>query len=100
MADRQASDNDPMENEVIHIELFSSPGCGRCRQTAEMLSELVHELGTESIDWRLVDVVEELDYAVALGVLATPAIAIGGRLVCTGAPNRERLRRLISETDA
>jgi protein-disulfide isomerase len=44
-----------------------------------------------------VDVVEELDYAVELVVLATPAIVIGGRLAYTGTPDRKHLRELISE---
>ncbi|HEB96189.1 MAG TPA: glutaredoxin [Sedimenticola thiotaurini] len=81
----------------MQIELFSSPGCGRCGETAALLEELVLDLDRADIHWRLVDVIEELDYAVALGVLATPAIAIGGRLVHTGAPGRRRLRELIEE---
>ncbi len=35
---------------------------------------------------------EEIDYAIALGVLSTPAIAIDGILLCTGLPSEKKLR--------
>jgi len=85
---------------TVHIELFSSPDCRRCRQTAEILTELILELNGHALQWRQVDVIEELDYAVELGVLATPAIAIDGRLAFTGSPSRKQLRKLICEAGA
>lgn len=76
----------------IRVEVFASPGCGKCGKATEMLRRLAAEFGADRVDWREVNVVEELDYAVELGVLATPAIAIDGRLRFTGLPSIGRLR--------
>ncbi len=89
----------------IEVEVFSAPGCRRCGQARALLQRLVAELAPHGeITWRAVDVLEALDHAVALGVLATPAIAIDGELVFTGLPAPERLRaalaaRLAARTD-
>jgi len=50
------------------------------------------ELGGERIEWREVSVLDELDYAVELGVLSTPAIAVNGRLVFRTLPSAKKLR--------
>ena len=75
---------------TIKIEVFSSPGCGKCGHAKTVLQKLAQELG--GIEWREVNVLEELDYAVALGVLSTPAIAIDGELIFTGLPSATKLR--------
>ncbi len=77
---------------TIKVEVFASPGCGKCGQAKEVLRKLSAELGAGRVQWREVNVLEELDYAVDLGVLATPAIAIDGMLVFTGLPSVRRLR--------
>lgn len=74
----------------IKIEVFSSPGCGKCGHAKTILQKLAQELG--GIEWREVNVLEELDYAVTLGVLSTPAIAIDGELVFAGLPTAAKLR--------
>jgi predicted thioredoxin/glutaredoxin len=38
-----------------------------------------------------VDVIEEIEHTVDLGVLSVPAIAIDGELVFTGLPSAQRL---------
>jgi predicted DsbA family dithiol-disulfide isomerase len=75
---------------MIKVEVFSSPGCGKCGHAKEVLRRLAAELG--GIEWREVNVLDEMDYAVALGVLSTPAIAIDGELVFSGLPSAARLR--------
>lgn len=77
---------------VIKIEVFSSPGCGKCGHATAVLRKLVAELGAERINWREVNILEELDYAVELGVLSTPSIAIDNELVFTSLPNANKLR--------
>ncbi len=57
-----------------------------------MLRKLADEIGGGAIEWRDVNILEELDYAVALGVLSTPAIAIDDELVYTGLPSKKKLR--------
>ena len=80
----------------IKVEVFSSPGCSKCGQAKEVLRKLADEIGGSSVKWREVNVLEELDYAVRLGVLSTPAIAIDGDLTFTGLPS---VRKLRSELD-
>ncbi|GMQ89330.1 MAG: thioredoxin family protein [Gammaproteobacteria bacterium] len=76
----------------IKVEVFSSPGCSKCGHTKEALRKLVDELGGGQVDWREVNILDELDYAVELGVLSTPAIAIDGELLFSGLPSVRKLR--------
>ncbi len=75
----------------IKVELFAAPGCNRCRDAKQALKEITEEIGEGHIQWREVNVLEELDYAVALGVLSPMAIAIDGRLVFTTLPSAGKL---------
>ncbi len=76
----------------IKVEVFSSPGCSKCGHAKEALRKLVDELGGDKIDWREVNILDELDYAVELGVLSTPAIVIDGELLFSGLPSVRKLR--------
>ncbi len=61
---------------AVNVDVFSSPGCGKCGHAKDILRELVEELGEEKVSWRDVNILEDIDYAVELGVLSTPSIAI------------------------
>jgi len=76
----------------IVVEVFSSPGCSKCSHAKSVLRKLVDEMDSEEIEWREVNILKELDHAVALGVLSTPAIAIDGALVFTSLPSVNKLR--------
>ena len=75
---------------TVKVEVFTAPGCSKCGQAKEVLRRMAEELG--GIEWEEVNVLEDLDRAVALGVLSTPAIAIDGELVFTALPGPRRLR--------
>jgi glutaredoxin len=75
---------------TIRVEMFSVPGCDQCLPAREALKAVAAEL--ERVRWRDVDVLAELDYAVELGVLSPPAIAIDGVLVFPALPEPARLR--------
>ncbi len=77
---------------MINVDVFSSPGCGKCGHAKNVLRKLVEELGKEKINWRDVNILEDIDYAVELGVLSTPSIAINGELVFKSLPSAKRLR--------
>ncbi len=77
---------------AINVEVFSSPGCSKCGHTKEVLRRLADELGGDEIAWREVNILDEMDHAVALGVMSTPSIAIDGELVFTSLPSAKRLR--------
>ncbi len=81
----------------IQIEVFSSPGCSRCGQVFDLLQTITEELGADRIQWRKVNVLDELDYAVKLGVLSMPAIAIDGKLVFKTHPTAPTLRQALED---
>lgn len=76
----------------INVEVFSSPGCGKCGHAKDVLRKLAEELGGDNISWREVNILDELDYSVELGVLSTPSIAIDGDLVFRSLPSAKKLR--------
>ena len=81
---------------TINVEVFSSPGCGKCGQAKEVLRKIAQEMGG-GIAWREVNILEELDYAVRLGVMSTPAIAVNGKLVFTALPSAAKLRLALEQ---
>ena len=89
---------------TIKVELFTAPGCDLCAKARQAVQGMVDALGADRIEWRAVDVLDEIDYAVSLRILSTPAIAVDGNLVFTSLPSLKMLRlelqeRLQSETD-
>ena len=53
----------------ITLELFSASACNRCAQAKRRLETMVDKFSEGTILYREIDVLEELDYAVSLGVL-------------------------------
>lgn len=76
----------------IKIEVFSSPGCSKCGHAKDVLRKLADELGGDKIQWRNVNILDEMDHAVELGVLSTPSIAIDDELVFASLPTVKKLR--------
>jgi hypothetical protein len=77
---------------TIKVEVLSAPGCARCAATREALRSVAEAVGQGAITWRDVNVLEEMDYAVELGVMTPPSLAIDGELVFPALPTPERLR--------
>ena len=75
----------------LQVEVFTAPGCGKCGRAKDVLKAVVDDWTDADVDWREVNILEELDYTVQLGVLSTPAIAIDGKLVFTGLPSEKKL---------
>ncbi len=82
---------------TIKVELFASPGYTHCARARQQLQRMVEAIGDDRLEWRAVEVLDEIDYAVAIGVLATPAIAIDGELVFTSLPNTKKLQAELAE---
>ena len=72
---------------MIKVELFSAPGCSKCAAAKMLLEQTVKQLHREDIAWRNVNILDEIDYAVELGVMSPPAIAINGRLAFASLPS-------------
>ena len=77
---------------MLKVEVFSSPGCSKCTQAKSILKAIVEDMGQGRITWREVNILEEMDYAVELGVMASSAIAIDGKLAFVSLPSASKLR--------
>lgn len=82
---------------MMKIEVFSSPGCAKCGHAKDVLKKVAEEVGGGRIEWREVNVLDEMDYAVRLGVLSTPAIAVNGELLFTSLPSERKLRQTLEQ---
>ena len=83
-----------MGKQAVHIELYTSRLCPRCRQARDLLAGLVSELGEQHYELECIDVIDNIDRSVARGVLATPSLVIDDQLI--GAlPGREALSELL-----
>ncbi len=76
----------------VSIEFFTTLGCNRCAAAKTTLLDLISELGQENFFYREVDIVEEVDHAVELGVLSSSSIAINGELIFAAMPSISKLR--------
>jgi len=85
----------PKAPEPLLIEVFGVAGCSNCTAVMAMVEPVVARFDT-AIELRLVDVLKEIDYAVRLGILATPAIAINGRLEFTSPPSARTFRARVA----
>jgi len=82
----------------MKIELFFSPGCKQCDAArAGLKSTAEKTLADVSWAWAELNVLEHLDYAVELGILTLPAIAIDGELVFTSLPTASELAAVLSQ---
>ena len=80
----------------MKIELFYTPGCEKCADTKDGLKLMAEQLVPDLV-WRELNVIDELDYAVELGVLTLPAMAINGELVFSSLPTPRQLQRELSK---
>lgn len=80
---------------TVLVEVLTAAGCGHCQKAKALARGVIRESGDASIRYREINVVDEIDYAVKLGVTRTPAIAINGELVFPTLPTREKLRHAI-----
>lgn len=75
----------------MKVELFYADGCGNCSAARLELKETVLAAFPGEATWSEIDIVKNIDYAVELGVLTVPALAIDGELVYARLPSAERL---------
>lgn len=77
----------------MKLEILGS-GCANCQKLMALTEEVVRELGVA--DAELVKV-EDFPTIMAYGVMATPALAIDGKLVMSGkAPSKAEVGSLIT----
>lgn len=83
----------------MKIELFYTPGCGKCADARDDLKAAAEE-AVPTVTWRELNTLDELDYAIELGVVTLPAIAIDGELVFSSLPSCRQLRRELAKRKA
>lgn len=74
----------------MKVELFYTPGCSECDAAQAALKVLAQD-AVKNLDWRELNVLDALDYAVELGVLSLPSMAIDGVLVFSSLPTAKQL---------
>lgn len=74
----------------MRIELFQTTGCKSCADATNKLKS-VAEQAVPGVVWRDIEVTKELDYAVEVGVMSLPALAVDGQLVFSSLPTPVQL---------
>jgi hypothetical protein len=80
----------------MKVEMFYTPGCSECVATRAQLRSAA-EQAVKDLQWLELNVLEDLDHAVELGVLTLPAIVIDGEVVFTSMPSVSQLRDALVE---
>ena len=81
---------------ALKLELFSSPACGKCGQVKKKLQKIADQ-SEGAIEFTVVNILQEMDYALKLGVLSTPAIAVNGKTAAFGLPDMEELEKILAD---
>lgn len=69
------------------IKVFGS-GCCKCSDAGKVVAAAVQEAGVDA----QIEKVTDFKAMMALGIMATPAVAIDGKVMCTGRiPSREEV---------
>ena len=76
----------------MKVELFYTPGCEKCADNKDELRAVATELVPDLV-WRELNVLDEVDYAVEVGVITLPSIAIDGEVLFSSLPTCRQLRR-------
>jgi hypothetical protein len=74
----------------MKVEMFYTPGCSECAAAHAELRAAAQE-AVKDLEWRELNVLDDLDYAVELGVLTLPSVAVDGELVFTSMPTVAQL---------
>lgn len=75
----------------MKIDVFYADGCGNCSASMRELKEAVLAAFPTDAAWSEIDIVKNIDYAVELGVLTVPAVAIDGALVFAKLPTAQQM---------
>jgi thioredoxin 1 len=78
----------------MKVEIIHTAGCETCTAAREKLRTVAQQTVVD-LDWREIDIREALDYAVGLGVLTLPAVAINGKLVFSTMPTETQLAQAL-----
>lgn len=76
--------------------MFYSPGCAACEDRQAELRAAAQE-AVRDLEWRNVNVLDNMDDAVELGIITLPSIVINGEVVFTSLPTKAQLCKTLTE---
>ena len=79
----------------MKVEMFVIPGCSECAVARARLRAAAQEVA-KNLEWRELNVLDDLDYAVEL-LMTPPSIVIDGELVFSSTPTVAQLRDALIE---
>ena len=74
----------------MKVEVLYATGCARCLRQLDGLRAAARQ-SDPSVEWKELNILGALDYAVELGVLRPPALAIDGELAFPSLPTPSAL---------
>jgi thioredoxin 1 len=74
----------------MRIDVLQATGCAKCLPEISDLRAAAWAVDP-GVEWRELDILQAIDYAVELGVLKPPAVAIDGELVFPSLPSPDAL---------
>ena len=81
-----------MENAPRKIEVLG-PGCARCKETFRVVAHVVE---SDKLPFT-VEKVESMDRMIEIGLLATPGVAVEGKVIFSGRiPKAEEIRAALA----
>ena len=79
---------------MVEVKVLG-PGCRNCQRLYAVVAEAVRELGL-AVE---VEKVEDLGRILSFGVMSTPALVVGGRVVVAGrVPGKDEVKKLLQGT--
>jgi len=80
----------------MKVEVLHASGCSKCLREIDGLRAAARQ-ADPAVEWKELDILAALDYAVELGVLKPPAVAIDGALVFASLPTPDALAAAMHE---
>jgi hypothetical protein len=80
----------------MKVEIFYMPGCSACEARHDELRAAA-QAAVADLEWCDVNVLDNVDHAVDLGVLTLPSIVIDGQIAFTSMPTVAQLRKALIE---
>ena len=80
----------------MKVEIFYTPGCSECVAAHAKLRATAQD-AVKDLEWLELNVLDDLDHAVELGVITLPSIVVDGELVFTSMPTVAQLRQALIE---
>ncbi len=82
----------------VILEILDSESCAKCFGLKERVNEVLEELKDKDIEVKKLDLFEDQNRIVELGLYTSPALVINGKLYFLGTiPSKEELKNLILE---